>query len=248
MVKAVYDMIQATKPYVRFGISPAGVTCTDATHASKYGVDRCMSGSDWQYNGIFSDPLAWLSSKTIDFISPQVYWTIGYSSADYSVITPWWSKVANKFGRHVYISHSISSLTAKSSAPGLSAVESTIRKASGPNSSSYSEFANEVEMNRTENLQNAPGSIYYSCRYLYNLSATESFAHYLHRTVYTRPALPPVMTWKAGVTTLALSRTCRRSLTHSLGTDTTTCATQSMQCPTTLHSQHSTRTALISSL
>lgn len=198
MVKAVYDMIQATKPYVRFGISPAGVTCTDATHASKYGVDRCMSGSDWQYNGIFSDPLAWLSSKTIDFISPQVYWTIGYSSADYSVITPWWSKVANKFGRHVYISHSISSLTAKSSAPGLSAIESTIRKASGPNSSSYSEFANEVEMNRTENLQNAPGSIYYSCRYLYNLGATESFAHYLHRTVYTRPALPPVMTWKAG--------------------------------------------------
>lgn len=203
MVKAVHDMIQTEKPWVRFGISPAGVACTSSTVAAKYGVEP-SSGSDWQYNGIFSDPLAWYSAKSVDFISPQVYWTIGYSAADFSKITPWWGTVANKFGRHVYISNSISSLTSTSTgslAPGLSEVEaakSPVMKASGSNSDSYDEFVNEVEMTRSTNLQDAPGNIWYSCKYLYNLNAKESFAHYLKRTVYSRPALPPAMTWKAG--------------------------------------------------
>ncbi|MDO4511707.1 MAG: family 10 glycosylhydrolase [Bacteroidales bacterium] len=190
MVKAVYDMIQTVKPWVRYGISPAGVACSSSTVAKKYGIDPCP-GSDWQYNGIFSDPIAWYNDKSVDYISPQVYWTIGYSAADYGKITPWWGKVAQKFGRHVYISHSISSLTGASKgdhAPTLNA--------SGPNSTSYDEYVNEVEMNRSTNYQDAPGSIYYSCKYLYALGAKESFAHYLKRTVYAHPALPPAMPWK----------------------------------------------------
>ena len=51
MVKAVYNMIQREKPWVRFGISPAGVACTSQSLADKYGIDPCPSGSDWQYNG-----------------------------------------------------------------------------------------------------------------------------------------------------------------------------------------------------
>ncbi len=190
MVKAVYDMIQTEKPWVRFGISPAGVACTSSSVAKKYGIDPCP-GSDWQYNGIFSDPIAWYKAKTVDYISPQVYWTIGYSAADFAKITPWWGKVANKFGRHVYISHDISSLSGSSQGN-----KAPIMKASGPNGTTYDEYVNEVEMARNTNLDNAPGSIYYSCKYLYALGAKESFAHYLKRSVYARPALPPAMTWK----------------------------------------------------
>ena len=76
MVQAVYDMIQETRPEVRYGISPAGVAATSSAVASQYGVDPCPAGSDWQYNGIFSDPLAWLAAQSIDYISPQVYWKI----------------------------------------------------------------------------------------------------------------------------------------------------------------------------
>ncbi len=204
MVKDVYDAIQSIRPSASFGISPAGVAASSSSVAKKYGVDPCP-GSDWQYSGIFSDPLAWLSAKSIDYISPQVYWTIGNSAADFSKITPWWGVVSHKFGRHVYISHSISSLTYASTGSlplGASAVEGTIAnaplKASGPNNTSYDEYVNEVELNRSTNLDDAPGSVYYSCKYLYALKAKESFAHYLHRTVYNYPALPPVLTWKAG--------------------------------------------------
>ena len=51
MVQAVYDMIQETRPEVRYGISPAGVAATSSAVASQYGVEPCPSGSDWQYNG-----------------------------------------------------------------------------------------------------------------------------------------------------------------------------------------------------
>ena len=180
MVKAVYDMIQSTKPYIRFGISPAGVAATSSAVASKYGVPTCPAGSDWQYNGIFSDPLAWISSNTIDYISPQVYWKIG-ASADYSKITPWWNKVSAKFGRQCYISQNIySSIKASSTA------------------SDYAEVANESELNRTSSVDGNPGAIYYSCKYLYALGAKQSLANYLKSTVFSHPALPPALPWKQG--------------------------------------------------
>ena len=179
MVRAVYDMIQETRPEVRYGISPAGVAATSSAVAGQYGVEPCPAGSDWQYNGIFSDPLAWLSSQSIDYISPQVYWKIG-ATADYGKITPWWGKVAAKFGRHVFISSSISSLTASSTEV------------------QFKEYADEVELNRTSSLDGNPGAIFYSCKYIYALGRN-SLGHYLLNTVFTRPALPPAMPWKQAV-------------------------------------------------
>ena len=176
MVRAVYEMIQETRPEVRYGISPAGVAATSSAVANKYGVEPCPAGSDWQYNGIFSDPLAWLADQSIDYISPQVYWPIG-ATADYGKITPWWGKVAAKFERQVYISSSISGLTSASTEV------------------QYKEYANEVELNRTSSLDGNPGAIFYSCKYLYALNSY-SLAHYLKNTVFTRPALPPAMPWK----------------------------------------------------
>ncbi len=179
MVRAVYDMIQETRPEVRYGISPAGVAASSRTVADKYGVEPCPTGSDWQYNGIFSDPLAWLSSQSIDYISPQVYWPFGHSTNDYGKISGWWGQVAAHFGRQVFISSSISDMTGSSTAV------------------QYKEYADEVEFNRTSSMDGNPGSIFYSCKYLYAINRN-SLGHYLHGTVFTRPALPPAMPWKQG--------------------------------------------------
>lgn len=203
MVAAVYNMIQEEKPWVRFGISPAGVSCTSSTHAAKYGITKCPSGSDWQYNSIFSDPIAWLANQSLDYISPQIYWTIGYST-DYGKIAPWWSQIAAHYNRHFYSSHSISSLTktdAGYTPQSMSLREQNISeilqpKASGPNSGSYEEFANQVRLNRSSSVDGAPGSIFYSCKYLYKTAPL--FAHYLKTTVFNSPALIPAMTFKPG--------------------------------------------------
>lgn len=193
MVKAVYDMIQETRPEVRFGISPAGVAASSSSVASKYGVEPCPRGSDWQYNGIFSDPLAWMSSHTVDYMSPQIYWTTVSSSNPFEPIATWWNKMAKTFDRHMFVSHSISSLTKSSKGSAnpqpLSAYNQDYM---------YDEFANEVELTRTTNLDNAPGSIFYSCKYLYAMGAPEALANFLKRTAYKFQALPPAMPWKTG--------------------------------------------------
>lgn len=200
MIDDVYRTIQETKPWVRFGVSPAGIAATQATVANKYGMRPCPSGSDWQYSSIFSDPLAWISRQSLDFISPQVYWTIG-ASTDYSKVTPWWGEVANKFGRHLYVSHSISSLNLASKAPGMSTREyvqanNGLDMASGPNNESFEEFSNQVRLNRSSSLDGNPGSIFYSTKYIYSMAP--KFGHHLKKTVFNTPSLVPTMTWKPG--------------------------------------------------
>lgn len=203
MVRMVYAMIQETKPWVRFGISPAGVAASDRNVAAKYGVEPCP-GSDWQYNQIYSDPLAWISAHNLDYISPQVYWTRGYSAADYAKITPWWYTVVDKFARHCYISHDIASLTSSSSGTPLS-IDSPLSlteqqialpKASGPNNTNYEEYVEQIRMNRNCDTQDAPGSIFYSVKYIYRTSP--KFGNYLLNSVFNTPALLPIMSHKTG--------------------------------------------------
>lgn len=199
MIAAVYKTIKDTKSWVRFGVSPAGIACTSTAVANKYGIPPCPTGSDWQYTSIYSDPIAWVSQQSLDFISPQIYWTIGYST-DYAKAAAWWSMVADKWNRHFYSSHSISSLTSSSKKPGMSDLEAMLNVAeplaSGPNNSTFEEYANEVRCNRESNLNDAPGSIFYSAKYLY--ATAPLFAHYLKNTVFGNPALLPAMTWHAG--------------------------------------------------
>ena len=223
MVKDVYNAIQAINPAIRFGISPAGVAGTIQTVADKYGVPRCPVGSDWQYNGIYADPLAWLSEGTIDYISPQVYWPIG-SSTDYQPITQWWSYVAPYFNRHVYISHSLSDMAAGAPAAqtpvllneeyiqveALSEIErgaisrkqvqeAPLRAQQATNWTA-TEIGAQINVNRVNDINDAPGSVFYATNKTVN---TAGFITYLKNNVFTALALTPHIGWK-GSSTLPL--------------------------------------------
>ena len=178
MVRGVYNMIQSTKPYVKFGISPAGVS---KTSASKYGISTSTisSASDWQYSQIYSDPLAWLGEGTIDFISPQIYWITTHSTNPYGAISKWWSDAcADVFGRHFYSSISISLLEGANT------------------TSNWSELAKQVQCNRDYDKNTAPGSVFFGSRDLTG-KRNEGFADYLKQYKFQNIALPPAITWKS---------------------------------------------------
>ena len=181
MVADVYHMIQEVKPEVRFGISPAGVAGTRSTSASQHGVTPCPTGSDWQYNGIFSDPLAWLEQGTIDYISPQLYWKTDHSTNPFGPLTDWWSYAANHFGRHHYASHSISFL------------------AEGSNTtSSWAEVTQQVNYSRQYTENNAPGAVFYSAKNINgNNGGVGGLGNYLKANAFQHPSLIPAVTWKA---------------------------------------------------
>lgn len=177
MVKQVYEMIQQENPCVKFGISPAGVSCSDAAVAASHGVDRCEYGSDWQYNGIFSDPVAWLQAGTIDYISPQLYWKTDHATNKFGPLTQWWSKVAKKFGRHHYASHSLTALQSSNT------------------NTDWVEYGKQVQYSRLYTQNQAPGAIFYSACDI-DGKAVSGFGTWLANNKFQHPSLPPAISWK----------------------------------------------------
>lgn len=179
MVSMVNSTIKSIKPWVKFGIGPAGVAGKANTSAPVYGVEPCPSpSSDWQYNGIYADPLAWYNEHTIDYMAPQIYWTIN-STSNYDLLSHWWSDMACHFSRHMYVSHSLSALK--------------------PNGSSLSsgqfhmdEIGAQTELNRKYDRMDAPGSCWYGLSTGLN---TKGFVQYIKNEVNPRPAVVPQMTW-----------------------------------------------------
>lgn len=179
MVKDMWDMVQATKPYVKFSIGPAGVAGQRSTSATKHGVvpvDEYCRASDWQYTTIYSDPLAWLEEGTIDYISPQLYWKTNHTTNPFGPLTNWWSYIAEHFGRHHYASHNIYFM------------EKTNTKAD------WDEILQQIRYSRQYNRQNAPGVNFYSAKYI-DGPKCKGLADYLSQTLFTHKALEPAMPW-----------------------------------------------------
>lgn len=177
MVADVYKMVQHQKPYVRFGISPAGAACTSAAVAAKHGIDRCPVASDWQYDGIFSDPVAWLEAGTIDYISPQLYWKTNHKTNPFGPMTKWWSYVAKHFGRHHYASHSISFLNSSNT------------------TSAWEEIGKQVQFSRDYTENEAPGAVFYSAAYVTGKKQS-GFGEWLQVNKFQNKALTPAIDWK----------------------------------------------------
>lgn len=177
MVADVYNMVQQQKPYVRFGISPAGAACTSAAVAAKHGIDRCPVASDWQYDGIFSDPVAWLEAGTIDYISPQLYWKTNHKTNPFGPMTKWWSYVAKHFGRHHYASHSISFLNSSNT------------------TGDWEEIGKQVQFSRDYTENEAPGAVFYSAAYVTGKKQS-GFGEWLQVNKFRNKALTPAIDWK----------------------------------------------------
>lgn len=181
MVRMVRDTIRAVKPYVHFGIGPAGIAGKANTSAPVYGVEPCPVGSDWQYNGIYSDPLAWYDQGTIDYMAPQCYWPIG-SGNDYDLLSNWWSKMASTFGRHVYISQSLGS--------------------KGSSATIEEEMGKQMVLDRVYDRMDAPGSCWYS---LTTVLHNRNYFGYFRDNITKHPAVVPQMYWLKQNTTLFVS-------------------------------------------
>ncbi|MFF2888484.1 family 10 glycosylhydrolase [Paenibacillus sp. NPDC057967] len=88
LVKNLHNRINAEKPWVKFGISPAGVWGNIK--------DGHPDGSETSagipnYDRAYADTKKWVLEEIIDYITPQVYWTFANSAAGYGVVSSWWS-------------------------------------------------------------------------------------------------------------------------------------------------------------
>lgn len=92
LLKEIYQNVQSSKPYVKFGMSPFGIW--------KNGVPTGITGMD-AYSQIYCDPITWLHQGSIDYLTPQLYWKIG-GPQDYNKLLNWWADSAAANNRHLY--------------------------------------------------------------------------------------------------------------------------------------------------
>ncbi len=88
-------MILSEKPFVRFGVSPAGVAGGNGKATVPYdGLEPPAVGEDWMYEDIYCDPLRWLADGTVDYVSPQIYWPRDHATNPFEPLASWWAGVA----------------------------------------------------------------------------------------------------------------------------------------------------------
>lgn len=170
-VADVRCMLRDLKPEVRFGISPAGVAGKEDSSASRWGMSPMrVKAGDWQYNEIYSDPLAWLHQATVDFVSPQIYWPSTHATAPYSPIATWWSQTASLSGRHFYPSVTLEKIETG---------DLTVHR---------KELAGQIGHNRATSSGGTQGTIIYSAKFL------PKVRDMLAEDLYTYPVLTPRVT------------------------------------------------------
>ena len=178
MIADVQARIKSIKPWLAFGVGPAGVASSNASVAAGHGV-RPSPASDWQYNGIYSDPVMWLRRGTIDYISPQIYWDSQHATNKYDQIAAWWAEVSNQFGRHFFASNT-SHLGGDTDRAEFSTTE----------------VLNQISWLRQYDRNGTPGAIHFRyLTYIPPLNSTNKFTA-LKNSPYQLPALTAVYGWK----------------------------------------------------
>lgn len=100
-VASLGQSIHESKPGVEFGISPFGVW----RNAS---VDK--TGSDTKagvtaYDSMYADVRAWIQNGWIDYVAPQIYWSMSNSTVDYDKLVDWWVNEVKGTGVDLLIGH-----------------------------------------------------------------------------------------------------------------------------------------------
>ncbi|GAA0402196.1 family 10 glycosylhydrolase [Paenibacillus motobuensis] len=100
-VKDLGRSIHQVKPNVSFGISPFGVwrnKSTDATGSdTKAGITA--------YDSTYADVRAWIQNDWVDYVAPQIYWSMSFNLAKYDTLVDWWAKEVAGSRVKLYIGH-----------------------------------------------------------------------------------------------------------------------------------------------
>jgi uncharacterized lipoprotein YddW (UPF0748 family) len=169
-VKMISDTIHAVKPWVKFGISPFGIW--QNKNASQP-LGSATAGLQ-SYNDQFADSRKWLQQNWLDYVTPQLYWYIGQSAANYEVLIPWWNDIAS--GRHIYVGQGAYKI-------GTDA------------NWTNTQMPSQLRLNRQT--ANVFGSIYYNTTAL--KSNLLGFTDSLRTNFYAYSALMPAMKWRDSI-------------------------------------------------
>lgn len=103
LVSEMAARIKAVNPRVAFGISPFGIW----RHASTDPAGSATGEGAQTYDDLYADTRRWIRERWIDYVVPQLYWNIGFPSADYAELVRWWDGVVRGTGVRLYVGEAL---------------------------------------------------------------------------------------------------------------------------------------------
>ncbi|WCR24919.1 family 10 glycosylhydrolase [Paenibacillus thiaminolyticus] len=167
-IRGVSEAIKREKSYVKFGISPFGIWKNKSKDPEGSDTNGLSS-----YEALNADSKKWVEEEWIDYITPQIYWYMGYSPAAYDKLIAWWSGVTSGKNVHLYSGQAI------------------YRIGQGDGWMDPEEMPNQVKFNR--NFAEVSGSMYFSAQWF--AANPLGFTDRLRSDLYRYPALVPAMPW-----------------------------------------------------
>jgi len=179
LVSELSQRIRASKPWVKFGISPSGIWGN-----KKDGLpDGSNTNSSFtNYGSCFADTKKWVEDELIDYIAPQIYFSFGNTNAPYGELASWWSDVVRGKNVHLYIGQALYKIN-----------DDTDVYFTGDNA--LPEFSRQLKFNATKD--EIQGSILFRVKNLYD-AGKQSVVNDIKNNLWATKALIPVMPWKGG--------------------------------------------------
>lgn len=101
-VQSLGQSIKQSKPSAEYGISPFGVwrnIAKDPTGSNtKAGVTA--------YDDMYADVRTWVKEGWVDYVAPQIYWSMSFTAARYDVLVDWWANEVKGTDVDLIIGHS----------------------------------------------------------------------------------------------------------------------------------------------
>lgn len=169
-IQRSHDAIRAVKPWVKFGVSPFGIWRNRTSDPMGSATNGLQSYSD-----IYADSRKWIQQTWVDYLTPQIYWSVGFSAANYGVLLPWWNALGGS--RHIY--------------SGMAAYKVN-NGGTDENWSQPAQIPSQIRLNRQQS--QVRGQVFFSTTSVLRnpLGIRDSLRDDLFRT----PALLPPMPWK----------------------------------------------------
>ncbi len=166
-VKSISISIKNIKPWVQFGISPFGVWRNKSVDPKGSETESGQTN----YDDLYADPLAWMENQWIDYLVPQLYWSINHPKASYSKLLRWWSE--NSKNTAIYIGNGTYKINTDSD-----------KRWNNPN-----EIPDQIDITRT--YKNIQGNAFFSAKSF--LNRNQKVTQLLVENQYKYPALPWVV-------------------------------------------------------
>ena len=172
LIKMMSENIKKVKPWVKFGISPFGIWKNKSASQPDASDTKGLEA----FHSIYADSKKWIQEGWVDYLAPQVYWSIGFSIANFGILVPWWAENKGNFNRHLFIGHAAYRINSGGT---------------DPNWAKPSEMPQQI--NFTRNVSGVNGSIFYNTTSFRNNLL--GFNDSLKSNHYKTKAFVPTMPW-----------------------------------------------------